>query len=169
MNMQIKTIEREQIDPDNLYGFVVGESKELLMILVADDFALDGYQIVKKSDITSNKGSSGNKYCTAIMKKENMLKNLAVPDVDLDSWKTALSSLKSDDQYVIVEDEVEGDFFIGPITRIYSKSVSIHDFDGVGKWIGVENVKYEHITTVRFSCRYIDYHRKYLKPNKPMK
>lgn len=159
----IKTIMRREIEPSNLYGFVLNKNKERVIVLVEDDFWLDGYQILRTSDINSMKSTETNRHCTQIIKKEGLLKNVVIPPMKLDTWQDVFQYLKRIDEFVIVEDETEDSFLIGPIVRANKQSVSIRHFDGTGRWEKVYNMKYSDISSVRFDCRYIRYHRKYVE------
>ncbi len=159
----IRKIERAEIEPNPLYGFVVDKSASLLMLAVEDDFILDGYQVVRKEDITSNKVAASSRHHTSIMKKEGILDGVTPPNVILESWRDVFRSLKQLDQYVIVEDEINEEFLIGPIVRVSAKSVSIRHFDSTGEWVDMFRIVYDDITTVRWGCRYVSYHQKYVK------
>lgn len=161
MRNNIKTIARSEIDENNLYGFVIDKNDHLTLVMVEDDFWLDGYQILRNSDITSLKLTDTNRHCMNILRKEGLLRNISNPAIDIDAWPSVFRSLKKHDKFVIVEDEIEEDFLIGPIARVNKNTVSIKCFDGTGRWEGVQNIRYEDITTVRFDCRYILYHQKY--------
>lgn len=157
-------ITRPDIDDHSLFGFVLESSDTLTLIAEEDDFCLDGYKVLRNCDIDIRKPTASTRYCTRIMKKEGLLDNIDdPPQVDLSSWAALFSSLRRQDRFVIVEDEVRGQFLIGPIRRVNKKSVTINYFDGTGNWLGPENITYDEITCVSFGSRYIRMHRKYIK------
>lgn len=158
----IKTIMRGDIDDNSSFGFVIEQNKDLILILVEDDFWINGYQILRFSDIDSIKSTATNRHCTKILKREGLLEGSVRPEIDLSSWRSIFRDLKKRDKYVIVEDEIEEQFLIGPIARVNKQSVSIKYFDGTGHWGDVLNIKYTDITSVCFDSRYIQYHRKYV-------
>ncbi|MCP5064256.1 MAG: hypothetical protein GY936_17590 [Ignavibacteriae bacterium] len=158
----INTFERERIDPNNLHGFIIEQSKKYTLLLNEYDFITDGFQIIRNIDITKKKISDSNKYCTKIMRKEGLISCISKPHINMESWNTIFRSLKNINKFVIVEDESEDIFLIGSISRVNQKSVSIRNFDGVGDWTGVENISYDDITSVSFDSRYILYHQKYI-------
>ncbi len=157
-------ITRPNIDPNNLYGFVLQRSELLTLIAEEDDFFLDGYKIIRNSDIEICKATPSTRYCTKLMRKEGLLKEIdSFPDLDLTNWATVLSSLKRLKKFVTVEDEREEVFLIGPIRRINKLSVTVDYFDGAGKWLTQERIDYVDITSVSFDTRYISMHQKYIK------
>ena len=158
----IRTIARKELDPNNLYGFVLGKNSELTYLILEYDFKLDGYQIIRTDDLTTFSTSDTNKYCAAIMKREGLLKDYPQPAIQLDSWHTVFQSLKKMDFFIIVEDENEDDFMIGPIVRVNKQSVTIRYFDSVGEWKDAENIRYEDITSVKFGDNYSRMHQKYI-------
>lgn len=164
MPHQITTIERRRIDPHKLYGRILKKSKDFTLLAVVDDFIFDGFQIVRNKDISKQTISDSNKYCAKLMKKEGtwvtkLPKGLL--KLDLTSWGSILSGIKSD--VVILEDEKKDEFSIGPVVSVTSKTVTLHWFDGVGKWGDAETIKYSGITTCKFMDRYSATHAKYLK------
>jgi len=161
-----RKIVREGIDPDPLYGIVLRESDNLTLVARELDFVFDGYQVVRKADVTASTSTAGNKYGFKLLKAEGALSSIAVPDVDLGSWRDLFSSLGTG-RFVWLENETTGDFTVGPIVRVNPKSVRVHYFDAAGKWQDGQTFKYEDITTVQFGTRYLNLHAKYITtPNR---
>src|ERR1051325_5073792 len=50
----IHTFERQQIDPNRLYGSIVAESESLILIHREDDFQFNGYQVIRRRDISKS-------------------------------------------------------------------------------------------------------------------
>lgn len=169
MRQNIKTIERSEFDPHNLYGYVIAKNDFLTLIAIEYDFLMDGYCILVNEDITKMKTTSTTRHCSNIMRKEGLLKDIDLPEINIDSWQSVFRSIKKLDEFVIIEDEFDELFLIGPIVRINKQSVTIRHFDGVGQWQGLRNIRYEDITIVKFACRYIQYHRKYISEEKKQK
>ncbi len=160
----IHKILRPGVDDNSLYGYVLKVSDQLTLIAEEDDFILDGYKAIRNSDIDFCKPTSSTRYCTQIMKKEGIIINPNVAlQIDLTNWATLLAGLKGQDEFVIVEDEIQENFLIGPIRRVNKKSITIDYFDGTGKWCEPRSIAYSDITSVSFASRYIKMHRKYIK------
>lgn len=157
-------ITRPKQDTNALYGFVLNRSERLTLLAEDDDFLLDGYRVIRNSDIAEDKETPSTRYCTRIMISESLLSGLdPIPDVDLSDWTTVLGCLKRQQKFVIVEDESRDVFLIGPILRVNKRSVTIKHFDGTGKWKGEERIIFENITSVSFDKRYIETHRRHLE------
>ena len=160
----IQTFERLKIDPNRLYGVVVGESDELLLLQHAFDFEFDGYIAIRRRDITKSYSDESNAYGESLMKKEGLWKRptKASRSLPLTDWQTMLTALI--DKPVIIENERKGDFFIGPVIECDARSVAIHHFDGCGQWEKIERLAFRSITSVQFGSRYITVHSRHLPP-----
>ena len=157
-------ITRPRVDDHNLYGFVLKTSDDLTLIAHDYDFCIDGYKVIRNDDIVVCKPTPSTRYCTRLMEKEGLTFDTEVAShIDLADWSTVLQDLKRMDEFVIVENEGEGDFLIGPIRRVNKKSVTINYFDCRGRWAEPRAIRYQDITSVTFRSRYIDIHRKYIK------
>ncbi|MCU7838549.1 MAG: hypothetical protein KZQ94_04100 [Candidatus Thiodiazotropha sp. (ex Troendleina suluensis)] len=162
-NTALRKIVRDDLDPNALYGIVLNESSDYLLIAREYDFFIDGFQILRKQDITSSVTNKSNKYVYKILKSEGKLKSINIPIIDLTNWETIFKSLGKG-EFVSVEDEVVGDMAIGPIIRVNKKSMVLRYFDGAGIWRDNENIRYKDITSLQFKTNYINHHAKYIQP-----
>lgn len=162
----IVTIERLKIDPDRVFGVVVGESDKLILIQRKYDFQFDGYMAVRKRDITKSYTSETSQYCAGLMKKEGLWKTptKAARALPLADWQTLLCAMLG--QPVIIENERTADFFIGPVIDGTASSVRICNFDACGRWQKIKRVPYRSITSVQFGSRCITVHSRHL-PSRP--
>ena len=162
-NTALKKILRSAIDVDPFYGVLLRESDSLVLFAREYDFFIDGFQIIRKEDITECSSSNSLRYNFKILKSEGLIGQVLTPDIDLSSWETVFRSLGRK-EFVSVEDERTGDMDIGPITKINKKSMVLHYFDGAGKWLDESRIPYSNITTVQFGTNYIRCHRSYIQP-----
>ena len=162
-----RKIERSRIDANAIYGFVLDKSENLTYLAYEYDFQIDGFKIIRNEDISSSQVTPASRYCSKIMQKEGLLDILKnPPELEIKNWVTVFQQLKRNRKIVIIENEEENDFFIGPIYRVGKQSVTIRGFDGTGKWQEKENVAFSVITSVAIDCRYIRFHEKYLRKYK---
>lgn len=162
-NTALKKIYRSAFDIDPLYGIELKESESLVLFAREYDFFIDGFQIIRKEDITEYSSSKSLKYNFNILKSEGLIQGIVTPDIDLSSWASVFRSLGRK-EFVSVEDERTGDMDIGPITKINKKSMSLHYFDGAGKWLDEPQIQYSDITSLQFGTNYICYHKKHIQP-----
>ncbi len=162
-NTALRKITRDDLDSNAIYGIVLNESKDYLLVAREYDFFIDGYQVLRKEDITSSETNKSNKYVYKILRLEGKLKSIDIPTIDLASWETIFKSLGKG-EFVSVEDEMAGDMSIGPIVRVNKKSMVLRYFDGAGIWCDNENISYEDITSIQFRTNYIKHHAKYIQP-----
>jgi len=156
-------VERKRVDPHKLYGVVVKETDDLMLIHQNIDFQFDGYVVVRTKDITKSAESPSNDFCAEIMKKEGLWEKPPknVRGLPLDAWPSLLTRFVG--KVVILENEKTDDFYIGVVLEVGEKAVIIDYIDGVGDRMGEERIPYKKITQMRFGDRYSTLFGKYLK------
>ncbi|WP_276483476.1 hypothetical protein [Paraflavitalea pollutisoli] len=153
---------------DNLTGFILGISKDFLLLQIDRDFASDGYAVIPKHGFESLRCNRFDRMSKKIYKGEGGLGaswGLQQP-VSLDSWPDLFRSLRALDYHVIVEleDQEEPDFVIGPIKKVLKTLVGVQYYNPEGKLDArTTSIPYSEITIVRFGDRYSTVFRKYLK------
>ncbi len=160
-NTDLKQICRYSVDPDALYGIVFAESEELILIAKEYDFFVDGFQVVRKKDISEIESTESTKYTYKLLHREGLLRDIECPIKDISGWRSVFSQL-GEGEFVIVEDEVADDMLIGPITEVGPESVALRYFDGQGKWREESRIDYSDITSLQFRCNYVRVHQKYI-------
>ncbi len=152
----------------NARGFILGVSKELLLIQREVDFALDGYVILRRDQIgpiRCNKfDESGKKILMAegILEKQLGLKK----KIDLNSWKTVFENLKKFDLHATVECENlrKPQFVIGSIEQVAKDHAKLRNYDATGLLDDkLTTVKFKDITMVTFGDRYSTVFRRHLE------
>jgi len=153
---------------ETLSGFILGMSRNFLFLQLDDEFVLDGYAVIRLDDFDSIRHSSYERTQRKIFAAEGLLADgygFEKP-LPLTNWGDILKTLKSYDIHVIIENISNGelDFWIGPIKRVASKSVSIHNYDPNGTFDeNVTLLKMDTISILKFGDRYSTIFRKYLK------
>lgn len=140
-------------------------SEKLFLVINEDDFIFDGYSVFRFKDLT--KAKIKNDMCDEILKKEGLISNIVIPDIDISSWKCVFESLKKMKRNIIVEkralDRVDSEFVIGRVEKIYKDFVYVWQFDADGIWEdSPTRVPYSQITNVTFCRRYVDIFSKYI-------
>ena len=105
--------------------------------------------------------------CDQIIEKERLFSAVKIPDVNVDTWKSAFEGLKALDRNVIVEKETadgtNDEFTIGRIQKICKDFVYVLHFDADGIWQDKPyKIKYSDITSVTFESRYVTVFSKYI-------
>lgn len=165
---QLVQINRENLTGQSDIGFILGLNSEFVLFQNCIDFVLNGYTVIKISDITSLRSSEHERLFEKILKGEGTLDEVGIPyDVNLDSWQSLLQGLKEMNKNVMIEcevgDEDEDDFFIGKLIQINQDSVSLLFFSDLGIWDDEPDViPFDEITKVRFDEKYINVFSKYL-------
>ncbi len=147
------------------YHFPLNVSDKLFLCANEDDFILNGFSIRRFRDI--KKVEFKNDKCEEIIKREGILDNIKVPQIDITDWHSTFSSLSKLDMNIIVEkeslDEDEWEFAIGKIVKVLKSKVIFKHFDADGIW-QEENyeIPYSQITSVTFASRYVNIFSKYV-------
>ncbi len=156
---------------ENLSGFILGISKQLLLLQLDNEFMLDGYAVIRLDDFDSIRHSSYERTQQKILRAEGHLSSGFGFDhpLPLAGWAVLLKTLKNYDLHVIVENFNKDflDFWIGPIKRVSENSVSIHNYNPDGQLDAKPSaISLETISVLKFGDRYSTIFRKYLKTAK---
>jgi len=151
----------------NLFGFILDMSSDFLLLHLIDDFAFDGYAIIRKFNYDSIRHNKYDKTTKMILQGEGVFEQLGIEQkINLESWKEALLDLKRYDYHVIVESQKKKSvgFHIGPIINVGQKKVEIHYYDPTGKFDEkTSKIKLDQMTSIMFGDNYSTIFRKYLK------
>ncbi len=155
-------------EEENMSGFLIGMSKDFILVQLDSSFKFDGYAIFRKDDFDSIRHSSFERTQRKIFKAEGLLEKEYGFDkhLPLTSWKAIFHALKGYDYHVSIKNRAKDylDFWIGPILKVTNKSVSIRNYDPNGVLYEKPTViKYDSISVVEFGDNYSTVFRKYLR------
>ena len=156
---------------EDLSGFILGMSKNFLFLQLYDEMTLNGYSIIKLDDFDSIRHSSYERTLRKILNAEGLLGSGYGFDkqLPLTTWPDIFNALKGYDIHVIVENINKDflDFWIGPITRVSAKNVSIRNYNPDGVFdVKPTAIELDTISVLKFGDRYSTTFRKYLKERK---
>ena len=151
-------------DDNYYYYYPNAVNEKFLLGQEEDDFLLDGYCIRKISQL--KKVEIKNDLCNAINQQIGLHQQIKLPSVDISNWKSIFDSLMELDCFVIIENELSGEFAIGIIEKTFKTKLYFKPFDADGIWdeVGLE-IPYSQITTVKWATRYTDVWQNYLQRN----
>lgn len=147
-------------------GFVLGLSKEFVLLQLTENFDLLEFIIVLTKSVKSIRYNDNDAYYDYIMEMEGKKQNLSVPfNLNLGSFKEIVCTLMKEEKYIIVECEAKRrTFYIGEILKVKNRSLELLHFDAQGI---LDNnptkIRFKDITKMTFRDRYIDTFRKYLR------
>ena len=134
---------------DFFYYYPNEVNKKFFLGQTEADFQLDGYCIRKMSQLK---------------KVEVNTRGIKAPDIDLSDWRTIFDSLKTKEQFIIVEDEIHGEFAIGVVVKAKKNKLFLRAFDADGVWYDdILKIPYSTITNVEWGTRYSDMWERYMK------
>ncbi|MBR2460290.1 MAG: hypothetical protein IKB34_03565 [Clostridia bacterium] len=143
------------------YYYPNAVSDRLVLAQQEDDFILNGYTVRKlyhlsKVEVVDNK-------CTDINKKYGLTEQVIAPDVDVTSWKTVFEDLEELECLIIIEDEINNEYYIGRIEKIFRNEILFRAFDADGIIDSEPTlIPYSAITSVSWNTRYANGWEKYL-------
>ena len=144
------------------YCYPIEVNSKFLLGQEEDDFLLDGYSIRKISQLS--KVVVKDDKCNKINKKFGITNQVKNPNIDISNWKSIFESLKELNTYIIIEDEINDEFAIGIIEKVFDNKLYFRSFDADGIWDeDVIEFKYSHITSVSWDTRYANYWKRYLE------
>lgn len=167
MTYELITIKREKISDNRIYGFVLKESKKLLMIRQVYDLRPDGLLIINKKDISFCESTRANQYQSQMLKALGIYENIDFKaDYDLTNWQAFFESVHQDFGYFEIDDDRFGVniFYLGKLLKIKKKSISLHEFTGAGNWYKKPTkIPYKHISTVGIGMHYTQMYAQYFE------
>lgn len=146
------------------YYYPNAVNEKFLLGQEEDDFLLDGYCIRKIPQL--KKVEIKNDLCNTINQALGLHQQIKMPPVDISDWKSIFDSLVKLDCFVIIENELSGEFAIGIIEKTFKNKLYFKPFDADGIWdeYGLE-IPYSQITTVKWATRYADVWQQHLRNN----
>ncbi len=158
----------------DIYGVILNMSDTFMHLAEQDEFRFNGEVIIRMDHFDSIRCNEYDTTIKNILKGEKYLSKTKpkATKVDLASWATIFSAMMKADIHVIVEceDLKKPTFAIGPIQKVGSKSLKMHNYNPEGIYDDkLTQIKYKDITIVRFKDQYSSTFRKYLKEAKGKK
>ena len=153
---------------DNYYYYYYPNAvnEKFLLGQEENDFLLDGYCIRKISQL--KKAELKDDLCNTINRHIGVHAQIKMPAVDISDWKSIFDSLSALQRFIIIENELTGDFAIGMIEKTFPSKLYFKHFDADGIWEeGYLEIPYSKITTVKWATRYADVWQKYLQETQP--
>ncbi len=163
------SVRRARIDSLSIQGFVLAFSKALVLLQYVYDFHLDGFMVLRRTDITGLKAGNTDRFQGQLLATEGVL---AQVDFDyrapIESYDSFLGA-RSPDEIVIVEDEITEpkQFLIGTVSHIDDGSATIRHFTGVGRLVEPqETIPTDQITSCQIRTNYIQFYQRYFERTK---
>lgn len=161
-------VQRHTDDPEfPITGFLIGFSESLLLLQRDNEFRLNGFTVLLRSEIETITCGAAEKMVRRIFEGEGLLGDgfgLREP-LPLDSWSNLFRELRRRDYHVQVGcEDSDPDFFIGPLTQVSLRSVAIQYYDAAGALMEQSTlIPFDAVTMVTFGDHYTTTFRKYLK------
>jgi hypothetical protein len=157
-------IRREGIDNLSIQGFLLDCSDTLLLLQYVYDFHLDGYMLLRRSDLSDVSCRSTDRFQRELLVREGVFEQIDF------SYRAPLQSLEAflgsrgKEKILIVEDEASDppEFWIGPVMGINADHVELRHFTGIARVIEPPaRIEMERITCCQMDTNYIRFYQRY--------
>jgi len=166
------SIRRKDLITEAFLGFILGFSDDLIFLQYVYDFNLDGFKVIRRSDIEEIKSDEADIFYTQMMKDDGLYQKIDFSrDYDVKDWNTVLSTIAKYYKFVIIEDEIDENknsflFVIGKVQKIKKNGVSILGFSGDAEWHdSPTDIEYEKITCITMGSDYANAYERYFQRN----
>ena len=160
------SLRRTTIDDQSIQGFVLDCSKALILIQYVYDFHLDGFMVLRRSDITELKTKATDRFQRQLLLSEGVLDQVEFSfRAPIESFDSFLAS-RSSEEIVIVEDEVsEPDrFLIGTVSQIGGGIATIRHFTGVARLVEPpDDIRTNQITSCQTRTNYSRFYERHFE------
>jgi len=163
------SISRSGIDSFRIRGFILGFSKNILLIHYVSDIRLDGLMALSLKDITEIQQDKTDVFQTQLLKDEGIYQLIDFDKkYEFSGWKSLLETLKIKNKIISVEDEASEypTHEIGFLRKIKKKSLSLKSFTGVARREKGKSVTYyEEISALQIGSNYLETYERYFQRN----
>jgi hypothetical protein len=121
------------------------------------DFGIDGYLVFSVEEIAHIEPKSG--LYNEIMRKEGILPDIAIPQIDMESYCSLFGSFLAYGNPVSMY--TKNGYYIGNVIKVGKNSVGFTHFDADGKRQETVKIPYDEIYIVSFGDRYTEMFSKY--------
>lgn len=147
-------------------GFVQGLGRELVVFQEVRDFLVDGFTVMRLSDVKSVRSNRFDPFAKGLLEREGLLSQVGLAEpVGLESIRSVMASIARPGRLVIVETKRQRHmaFHLGEIIRVDGTRSAMRSVDAVGRK-GRRPVMLEHASVARieFGSRYITLFSKYV-------
>ena len=155
-------------DEDYWYYYPNAVNERFVLGQEENDFELDGYHIRKISDLT--KAEIKEDLCEQINVWNGLFQEIHDPQVNITSWQSIFQSPVLLNKLIIIQDEYNGELYLGVIRKACKRYVQIDSYDADGV-LSEEPVRipYSSITHVAWDTRYTHNWQQYMESKQMLK
>jgi hypothetical protein len=164
------SIQREDIDENELHGFILDFNKEWLLMVKEYDFIFDGFMMVKREFVSAIKHGNTQKFHKRLFQIEGKMVEVdfgkTIPEArDGESSITQFVRSLAADKVVMLEDERDDFFLIGFIEESDTDScIGLRFFDGEGQLEEeVSDISHDELTILTFDSSYCLHYERYFR------
>ncbi len=161
------TIVREGENMEDLSGYIVGNSRRLVLLHQISNTLLDGYAVLRRRDVTKALHGRAEQFLHHVYISEGAAEEAVKPKkISLTNFEVLFTWLKEAGMFAAVfgeEDEIDG-YVLGKIIRVKSMHVTMRHVDETGHYEdAVVDVPYDEITKVEFGDKHSEMMKTYAR------
>ncbi len=149
---------RKPLKQKTIFGFMLESNDEFVLIQSFDkqDYTLDGFIVLRWSDIKLYRVYDDAKYYLAEVVKMMNIVPAEKPSISLESWEAILRSANEIFPIVgIHQEHIErGLYWVGKVKQFGKKRYRFNEIDPSANWDRKKTYKYKNLTQVNFDGRY---------------
>ena len=156
---QVVEFKRPKIDDYKLLGFVLDYSDSLTLLnVLKDDFYLNGFTVIRNSDITKYRAYDKDDYFLNMALRLKSIKPARKPKIDLTKWASVLQTAQKRFPLITIHRETISNkvCYIGKLISVSEKTFSLYDIDSSANWDRPYRRKLADLTKVDFGGGYED-------------
>ena len=156
---QVVEFKRPKIDDYKLLGFVLDYSDSLTLLnVLKDDFYLNGFTVIRNSDITKYRAYDKDDYFLNMALRLKSIKPARKPKIDLTEWASVLQTAQKRFPLITIHRETISNkvCYIGKLISVSEKTFSLYDIDSSANWDRPYRRKLADLTKVDFGGGYED-------------
>jgi hypothetical protein len=165
----IVSIRRKEIDPNEIQGFVLESSEQLVVLQYVYDFHVDGLMVLSRSDISEVRETKTDKFQTRLLKQEGLFEEVPFGNkFEVKGWRSIINQLSRSYPLLILECERgnDQDFVIGRLVKTTSAAAYVQHFTGTGRWLDEPvRVAYQDLTCIQAGSNYLNFYQRYFERN----
>ena len=163
---------RSDIDAHAIQGFVLGCSRELVVLQYVYDFNLDGLMVLRTADVTEVRCTATGKLQKDLLLQEGLAQKVPFAfTLDLSGWGAVISQLAKAYALMILECEARKrkEFVIGRVLKTTPREVHIHHFSGAANWAKrPTRLKLSDITSCQVDTNNLNVYQRHFERNGPL-
>jgi hypothetical protein len=152
-------IDRKPIDEDPLKGFLLGQTKNLLLLNLVNTamVCLNGYSVIGRREVTRVKVQRKDAFLARALRLKHLSPRMP-PGISIESWQELLESVNRQfPLFTIHQERLDNEVcYVGRLAASSPTSFGMKEIDPDARWSRARSYKFKDLTRVDFGGGYED-------------